>query len=71
MSAYTEAMLEAGWSYDVGSNGWRKTICGTAHWVSWEQAQKAFIAADAGTKYEPGEPVSETIAQVLTGLDDG
>ena len=54
------SMRHAGWVEDKPSGGWRKG----AAWVSYGQAEAAFVAADSGQAYRP-DPVSETVARVV------
>lgn len=68
---YCDAMRQAGWTYDHQSNGWSKTIHGTAHWVGWDQAQRAWAAAQAGEHVQQ-PAMSKTLATIVANAaNDG
>jgi hypothetical protein len=60
-----EAMEAAGWSYEGKTNGFKKLGVG---WVSYEQAERALAAAEAGTMVEAQRPVSRTVAAILSAV---
>jgi hypothetical protein len=63
-----EAMMLAGWRYELETDGYRKGRL----WVSRHQAEEALAAADKGEAYEPAQGLSETFAEILVsgGMND-
>lgn len=67
---FLAAMGAAGWRYEEGSAGFRQGDASSGLWVSWEQAQAAYLAAEQGRELERREVrgESETIARSVEDM---